>query len=274
MRKINISYILLALLLAPCVMAGDLSTDVRNGASDIHLNEANYVELEFATQVHDIPLKGVAENENDSDVNTSLVLSLNMHLQYKDWFVEGTSHSLEPFTFGYHIADGNGWSLDTVALGQNPEIGDDLKGIKKRKGDFMGGLRATGYYENYIVQLHALTDIDQVHYGQVYSAKIARHWQQKNWHFHTILGSSYRSQKVVDYYYSVQPEEVTESIPEFHAQAGFINFIEAGATYPISQKWVFRSFIRHVQFDSRWADSPLMPTYHGSVIFTSISYVF
>jgi len=266
------------LMLAKPALAGDLSSDVRKGANDSHANDGNYFEMEFGMVAYDVLIKGVPEDSDYNKVNNSLTLVFNMHFQYKNWFIENFSQSLESFTFGYHFTDGDGWSLDAVALGQHPEISQsmshDLKGIKKREGDFMSGLRATGYYGNYIVQLHALTDISDTHYGQVYSAKVARHWQYKNWNFHAILGSSYRTEKVADYYFSVQPEDVTDKFPEFHAQAGFTKVLEVGATYPISQKWVFRSLVRHVELDHQWAGSPIIASDQGNMIAGSLSYVF
>ena len=50
--------------------------------------------------------------------------------------------------------------------------------------------------------------------------------------------------------------------------------VEFGATYPISEKWVFRSFLRRVQMDSSVTGSPLILDNHGDVVATSISYVF
>lgn len=138
----------------------------------------------------------------------------------------------------------------------------------------MSGLRATGYYENYIVQLHALTDTSDVHNGQVYSFKIARHWQYKNWNLHAIESISYRTEPVASYYLSVEPQDVTEKFPEFHAKAGITQVFELGATYPISQKWVYRGFIRHIELDRQWINSPLLTSCQGNMFMNSIYYVF
>lgn len=258
--------------------AGDLSTDVRKGASDPHAGDGNYIELGIGLIALTSPYYGLPAGNTHNAIYGGLNIDLNMHFQYKGFFMEGFSQSLEQFTLGYHFADGERWSLDAVALEQHAELSDkvsrDLKGLKTRQGDYMSGLRATEYYDNYIVQLHALTDISETHNGQVYSVKLARHWQYKNWNFHAIQSASYRTEAVADYYLSIKPEDATETFPAFHAQAGFTHVSEIGATYPLSQKWVYRGYLRHIELNHQWTGSPLLISGHGNVFMNSFDYVF
>ena len=277
MVKKNISFFVFSLWCSS-LWAGDLSTDVRKGADNPHAGDGNYVELGMTLDVASSPFYGIPEGATKGETKLGASIDLNLHLQYKGWFMEGFSQSLEGFTLGYNFADGDHWSLDAVSLEQHPELSakesSDLKGLKTREGDYMFGVRATGYISDYILQLHALTDISDVHNGQVLSIKIAQHWQYKNWNLHAIGGLSYRSERVTNYYLSVQPEDANEKFPAFQADAGFTKILELGATYPISQKWVFRSLVRIVELDSQWTGSPLIVSDHGSVAMTSISYVF
>ena len=279
MSKYGLGFIVVthAMLIHP-VFAGDLSSDVRRGTSSPNSNEGNYVEVGMSIDTFTSPYYGVPQGTTSGETIVRGTLDLNLNLHYKRWFVEGFSQSLEQFTFGYNVANNDSWSFDAVALQQHAEISKDiskdLKGINERKEDFMLGIRTTGYWNNYIVQLHALTDISDTHSGQVYSAKIAHHWQQKNWNFHAILGSSYRTQSVTDYYYSVHADDASEKFPEFQAQAGFTHVFEIGATYPINQKWVFRSLYRHVELDQQWVGSPFIIEDHADLLINSISYVF
>jgi MipA family protein len=265
-------------LLAPALWAADLSADIRKGAGDPHAGDGNYLELGFSIGVINTPFYAMAPDIEAGKYELSGSLDVNFHYQYKDFFVEAFSQSLEQFTLGYNFADGEHWALDLVALEQHEEISkdinDDLEGIKKRRADYMFGPRGTGYFGNYIVQLHALTDISETHGGQVYSLKFARHWQYKNWNFHGIISESYRSGRVVDYYFSVQPEDATEKFYAFDADAGFIHTFELGATYPLSQKWVFRGLLRHVELERQWVGSPLVVQGYGDLLITSFSYVF
>ncbi len=258
--------------------AGDLSADVGKGANSPNNVDGSYLEVGGGLNIGTEIFYGIPEGNRHGKIIYSLEPSVNLRMQNNGWFVEAFSASFEAFTLGYNLSNSDHWSLDIVGLQQHPEISSrtskDLKGVRPRHFDFMSGPRATGYLGNYIVQVHALTDVSDKHNGQVLSAKIAHHWQYKNWNIHAIGGVSYRSDKVADYYLSVEPEDATEKFPEFHAQAGFIHMFEVGVTYPLSQQWVFRSSFQHYELESQWSDSPLLASTHASKLLTSISYVF
>lgn len=272
------SRILFCCLLSPALWAADLSTDIRKGVGDPQAGDGNYLELGFSLGVVRSPFFGIPEGNKKNELNGIGTIDLNLRYQYQGFFVEAFSQSLEQFTLGYNFIESASWSIDAVALEQHAELSKDqskdFEGLKKRKGDFMAGLRTTGYYGNYIVQLHALTDISEVHDGQVYSLKLARRWQYKNWNFHAIQSESYRSRRVVDYYFSIEPEDANEKFPAFEASGGFIHTSEVGVTYPLSQKWVFRGLVRHIELDKQWTGSPLILSGHGDLLMASFSYVF
>jgi MipA family protein len=279
MKKKYVGFIVCSLLGSSLFcFAGDLSNDVRNGTNKPNSVDGSYVEIGMGVLAATSPFYGIPENNKNGKILTSGTLDVNLRLQYKGWFVEGFSHSLENLTFGYNLANNNNWSFDVVALQQHGEFDDDesrdLKELKRRESDAMGGLRMTGYLDRYIVQFHMLSDISEVHNGQVYSAKVARNWQNKNWNYHLILGASYRTEKVADYYLSVDTNYATEKFPRYDAHAGFTGVIEIGATYPISQKWVFRTLLRHIELDHNWSGSPLLLSTGGSAFLTSVNYVF
>ncbi len=258
--------------------AGDLSSDVRNGTHGPIRTDDSYIELGMGFNVGTNPFYGLPEGNEKGKISAELEAGVNLHLQYHGWFVEAFSESLEVATLGYNFTDTEHWSFDLVGLPQHPELSSrvskDLEGMRPRHLDFMSGPRVTGYLSNYIVQFHALTDISNIHNGQVLSAKIARHWQYKNWNFHAIGGVSYRSHKAADYYLSIEPEDATQKFPEFQAQAGFVQVYEIGVTYPLSKKWVFRTSMQHYALDSQWSDSPLLVSTNVTKLLTSINYVF
>lgn len=266
-----------------CV-AGDLSSDVRKGASGPDSGNGGYVEVGAGLTSYTSPIVGVPEGNQEGDVHTEIFLDINARYQYHGWFMELFSQSLEQFTMGYNFYNGSNdytsgnWAIDWVALAEHDEMSaketNDYRGLKARRGDFMSGPRATAYLGNYIVQLHALTDISRTHYGELYSLKLARHWQYRNWNFHGIVGGTYRSQEITNYYFSIDTDEASARYPEYNAPAGMSYVAELGATYPISEKWVFRGFIRRIELESVATKSPLILDDHGEMIATAISYVF
>jgi MipA family protein len=269
----------LGLALLPMVaVAGDLGSAVRKGAGSPSDADGNYLEVGVNANLSTNPVYGVPEGNTDNKIMGEIASDVNWRAQHKHWFVEVFSQGINSLTLGYNFFSTDTWSLDMIGINQHGELNGkyfkDLKGYKARHADFMTGPRAMAYFDNYILQLTALTDASNAHNGQIYSANIARFWQQKNWNFHAILGASYHSRKVMDYYLTVTPDDATEKFMAFEAEAGYMGIVEIGVTYPISQKWVFRGFLRHVELDHQWTGSSIIMSDHGDVLSTSISYVF
>lgn len=271
--------VLVACLCFPLAcIAGDLSSDVRKGASGPDSGNGGYLEIGGGLMTFTSPLYGDPEGNEKGELHTEFFLDISARYQYDGWFFEAFSQSLEEFTLGYNFYNGNSWAVDLVGLSDHDDMDEDIskdfRGLNRRRFDFLMGPRGTAYLDNYIVQVHALKDIWSTHEGELYSVKLARHWQHRNWNYHAILGATYRTQDVMDYYYSIDADEASEKFPEFTAPGGMSYSFEVGATYPISESWVFRGFIRRIQLDSGVARSPLILDDHGEMIATAISYVF
>jgi MipA family protein len=271
-------WLCLWLLVALPVVAGDLSTEVRKGTSAPDNRNGGYFEIGAGLVSYTNPIYGMPSGNNKGEVHTEVFLDISARYQYHCLFGELFSQSLEQFTLGCNFYNGDNWSLDWVGLAQHDEMSEDMskdyRGLNRRRDDFMSGPRATAYFGNYIVQMHALVDVSNTHHGELFSLKLARHWQYRNWTFHGIVGATYRSQQITDYYFSIDESEASEKFPQFEAKAGMAYVTELGATYPLSEKWVFRCFVRRIDIDSEAVKSPLILDDHGEAIATSISYVF
>lgn len=268
---------LLAVMVLPAC-AGDLSSEVRKGASAPDHRNGGYFEIGLGVETYTSPVVGWPEGNQKGEVHTKAFIDINARYQYHCLFAEVFSQSLEQFTLGCNAFNGERWAVDWVGLAQHDEmsdeVSDDYRGLKKRRFDFMSGARATAYVGNYIIQAHALADISSTHGGELYSLKLARHWQHRNWTIHSIIGATYRSRQINDYYFSIDGFEASEKFPQYEAPSSMAYIVEFGLTYPISEKWVFRSFARRVQLDSAVTGSPLILDNRSDVFATSISYVF
>jgi outer membrane protein len=268
-----------SLVLVSCsAAAGDLSSDVRKGASGPDSGDGGYFEVGAGLGAYTSPLLGAPEGNKKNEVHPELFLDINARYQYRGFFAELFSQSLEQFTLGYNFYNGADWSVDWVGLTQHDEMSAeesrDFRGLKRRRADYMSGPRITVYLDNYIVQLHGLLDISDTHHGELYSIKLARHWQYRNWTIHGILGATYRSRQITDYYFSVKESEASAKFPVYSAPSAISYVGELGVTFPLSEKWVFRSFIRHIDIGSEAVKSPLILSDHGDTIASAISYVF
>lgn len=276
-RVIQLLFCLMASIVLP-LKAGDLSSDIRKGASGPDSGDGGYFEIGMGLAVYTNPIVGIPEGNQDGEVHTEIFLDINSRYQLKGFFVEMFSQGLDQFTLGYNFNNNDRYSLDWVGQIQHTEMSEeensDYQGLKTRYTDFMSGPRATVYFGKTIAQLHMLTDISNTHKGQLYSLKFARYWQHKNWTLHGILGATYRSTEINDYYFSIHEDEASSRFPEYYVTGGMAYITEVGATYPLSEKWVFRGLIRRVEIDSEAAKSPLIFGNHGEMIAASFSYVF
>lgn len=267
-----------SLLLALPILAGDLSSDVRKGAAGRDTGDGGYFEVGAGIASYTSPIVGSPEGNEQGEIHTMPFLDINARYQYRGFFVELFSQSLEQCTLGYSFYSSDNWAIDWVGLTQHDEmsaeISEDYRGLNRRRVDFMSGPRATTYFGNYILQLHALTDISDTHNGELYSLKLARHWQYRNWTFHGIVGATYRSREINNYYFAIDESEASDMYPVFVASSAISYVAEVGVTYPLSEKWVFRSFIRRIEIGPDAEQSPLILDDHGEMIATAISYVF
>lgn len=259
-------------------MAGDLSSEIRKGTTESDSNNGGYAEIGLGFAYYSNPVFGAPEGNEKGEMHDENYVDINARYQYEGFFVETFSQSIESLTFGYNFHDHKKWSMDWIATVQHGEMSentsDDYRNINKRYTDFMMGPRSTHYWGNTILQFHLLKDISDTHHGELIALKLARHWQYRNWTFHGIAGATYRSSQLTDYYFGIDPSEASEQFPVHNAKGGMAYVYEVGATYPLSEKWVFRSFIRRVDVDSEITKSPLILDDHGEIFATSISYVF
>jgi outer membrane protein len=266
------------LMLVVPVYAGDLSSDVRKGATGRDSGDGGYIEVGAGIASYTSPFVGSPEGNQQGEIHTLPFLDINARYQYRGFFAELFSQSLEQFTLGYSFYSSDNWAIDWVGLVQHDEmseeISEDYRGLNRRRDDFMSGPRATTYFGNYIVQFHTLTDISNTHDGQLYSLKFARHWQYRNWTIHGIVGATYRSRKITNYYFAIDESEASDIFPVFATTSAISYVGEVGLTYPLSEKWVFRSMIRRIDIGSEAKQSPLILDDHADMIATAISYVF
>jgi MipA family protein len=275
------------ILVPPHLVADDLSAEIRKGASSPDYRDGLHIELGVLLSINKSAVVGVPVGNKKDQVNLEPNISLNLKWQKHGWFIEGSDESLMSsntnggiggLALGYHLVNTDSCSLDIIGSPEHDEVSEDaskdFKNLHIRRSDFMAGARTTLYSDNYIFQFHLLTDVSHVHNGQTFSARAGRAWQYRNWNYHAIIGADYQTEHVTSYYLSAKPGDITAQTPNFQANAGFSEVIEVGVTYPISEKWVFRSLFRHVQLDNQWRDSPLLVGNRTDAFQTSINYVF
>ncbi len=255
------------------VSAGDISRDVRQG----HEDTGNYFELGAAIAIFDDPPTIAGESQEETDA----IPIINGRYEWRGLFVEAFTESYDEIIFGYELVNSKHWAIDMVASPLLIELGQDeneqLIGIENRDVSLLAGIRATGYFQQNILQFKVLHDISNTHHGWNASALAGRHWQVRNWNFHSIIGAHYSSEDINDYYFSIRPNEVSERFPSYTAEQGIVYTAEIGVTYPLSEKWVTRSTLAFLKLPDTVIDSPIFSTESNTnvpLFVLGISYVF
>lgn len=125
------------------------------------------------------------------------------------------------------------------------------------------GLRATATYGQTTFQVVAspYSFNDDYDDGLFVSAWLAHSWQVKNWELYASVGINYRSEEILNYYYSTSDEIVAMNaaqLPAYGADGGFDVIGQLGVSYPITKDILFESYYRYTDVSDSISNSPVM----------------
>jgi len=121
----------------------------------------------------------------------------------------------------------------------------------------MLGLRATGYFEDTLLQFIVAPysfndDFDDAFYA---SAWISESWQVRNWQFYSSVGATYRSSDIIDHYYNLNYRpDFEEKLPKLDSSLNIT--AQIGVSYSFAQSWLFESYYRYTKLSDSILDSP------------------
>ena len=281
--KFIISFILAASLMVGASFAGDIAKDIREGGGSDHSN-SNYFEL-GVNYIYDTNV-WVGSDDDDCESECEgggIGFNASGAYYFKGAFIELESASFDGLSLGFNFVNTEHWSLDLLGSSASGSLNDDPTPQTDEEKDqallnqdtfYNGaGIRATAYWDDIIFQYRLVTDIHDNN-GITSSARLGKSWQAKNWNFHAILSTEYFSNKTSQYLIGVTKEEATDRFTQHSPKGGLMFTADIGATYPLSEHLVWRSFFRHAELPDRAKDSPLIEDNRASGFSTSINYVF
>ena len=221
-------------------------------------------------------------------------LNVEIQLRWNGLFYENPGRSQESVdglfsgdAIGYNFYNNEYWALDVYAVnafadteytfdtlveerGENDQVinryVDRLR--LNRKRDYRLGLRATGYYKDYLAQFIVTPMSFRSEIGGVNaSASLRRTWLVKNWNVYATVGLNYQSSEIIDYYFGL-PDAEAQLIAEqlntnespfqaYRADHGFFAVGEVGFEYPVTEYFVFGGFITSIARPDAVKDSTL-----------------
>lgn len=177
-------------------------------------------------------------------------------------FVDDDTHRFDLFLSrrleGFPLDD-----VPDVAEGMRPRnAGADL-GLRYRHRFPWGTLRAT-----------ALQDISNTSQGSELRLGYSYTWRSGRWTLRPDLGVAFRSSRLNDYYYGVEPEEASSERPAYAPGSGTDYTVALYGTYRFLQNWRLIGGIAMTLHDSAVRDSPIVRDGIQPAVFVGATYDF
>lgn len=282
--------VLLAMGLSASVLAADIGDEIRRSGQPLGDYNGGYFEISASAGCgHSAVVYGRKERAGGvSECGNGW--GMGGEYRYNGLFFEATSKGQDGINIGYTLWSNPGWSVDLLAASaggalydRNGSIDSETPGLSDPVRDYAilhrdtwytgAGMRVTHYFGPNIIQFRLVTDVHGGN-GVTSTARLGRAWQIRNWNFHGLGSLVYRSAKTNQYYFGISELEQTERFPVYNAGSSVDASFEVGATYPLSEHWVFRSEVRLTPILSSIRDSPLIGDSWSGSVGATISYVF
>lgn len=177
----------------------------------------------------------------------------------------GEKFYFEDFALGYSLAETPNWIVDIYSTFNEDGFFFELNGLDsffltnivptgprqptrpnklpldpsqiKRNVSYLGGIATSYFFNEQQLKFAQLWDISGVHHG--FETHLS--WRfETHYDFAAIgieLGAQYKSQKLVEYYYSVRKNEQLFVIPEYTAKATLNGAIKVNLYAPLNERW-------------------------------------
>lgn len=232
-------------------------------------------------------LKGQDQEEIIDYTSASLLLDV----YYEGFFIQSNhqrpSALLTGAEIGYQLVVTPKWEIDIISKVYIEEYrpnsiirdaGKDiptLNGLKNRENGKGLGVRYTRYHRNAAlsVDFATLNPLSSAN-GWVFDVFYSYLIPYRNWDIYLSTGLTRYSEKVMDYYYGVNSDEVTPARALHQAKAGYRVQFELFAQHPLTEAWSFTGGITQTRYSSSIKDSPLVDTQNLTQVMLGVLYVF
>lgn len=206
-----------------------------------------------------VSMSGISSTGDDysllGDENSSSEFDLDFgyRVQLLGFFMESpglssrSTHGMYSLSaWGYNFYNSDDWAFDLYYQNSTRGI-DGLKEIQIRSQKKRGGVRATGYFDNSLLQVmfSPISGNDEGSDGIEASISYGVNWQLRNWNIYTNLGVQYRSKEVLPHGETLVPND------DLSTSAGITTSAEVGVEYPLSTDWVIGGFAGYSTLSDR-----------------------
>ncbi len=163
-------------------------------------------------------------------------------------------------------------AINSLSLTTEPE--PEFNSLETRNFTLLGGAEAFIYTRLGIIRLAYTHDMFNVHQGSEAQIKWTYGWDYDRFIFEFALVFDWKSQDVVDYYYSVRPSENAYWSEQYQAKSGWDKGAEMTARYILTDNWDLLLAVRYTLIADEIAASPLLDQDYSSTYFIGAAYRF
>ena len=283
------------MLLRKLIILFLLFASLSSAAEELNQEDENNSDDEFSWQftghLSAIYNPTILKNVEQQNFGDYVAISLRLDLYYKGFFLESNRRRVEGglngSTLGYQLIVKDKWELDIITknyvFGYEPgDIVDDhpdaapiFEGLNDRDPGNGLALKYSQFIDEDIfsIDLVALAP-NKDHNGWMIETFYSHLIPYRNWDIYLGGGLTFYSDKIVDYYVGIDPDEVNDFREEYQPSNGYRAQLEIFAQYPIYNSWTFNAGITQSFYSSSFGNSPLIGTQHTTQVLIGVAYVF
>lgn len=190
-------------------------------------------------------------------------------------------------TGGYHFIDTPTFSFDFIGAARLDGIdiedlgvdelaarGIDRQLLEDRDDQLDAGLGLSWRGDFGEVQLRAVTDITDTSSGQEVSLTYSYRMQMGSFTVAPLVGVSYFSADLADYYYGILDDEVSHGVADYKPGAAVAPQAGVNLMRPFGEHWAMMGNVRYVLLPDEFSDSPLIESDSSASMFLGLTYRF
>lgn len=221
----------------------------------------------------------------EKELDQKLLFLFTGDARWGNFFLETPIHRTGPnlnmTAVGYRFYQQQEHSWDVLASNYNTWVpgnktstaSPQLTGLHIRLADSIQALRYQYQSQQHLLGAEFGVDILS-HKGAIGRLSYSYVLPWRNLDFYLNAALSVESDKVVNYYYGVHPDEVGPERPLYQAGAGLKAHLGITAIYPLASKWQLDGSVGVNLFSHSYLDSPLVTRSHEQLAIVMVRYVF
>ena len=125
-----------------------------------------------------------------------------------------------------------------------------------------------------LLQFSAFHDLSGTHEGFSLAADYSYGFRQQRWYLEPAVRVSFKSSRLNDYYWGVQPDEASLVLPAYGADSGINVGLRLLGSYQLTRDWAVTAVVEYERLNDETADSPIVDEDHVIGYFAGFAYRF